>query len=150
MFVATATKTLNAIVADDNDTVAKVLGLLVKRLGLEPRRAKTGEEALALAKAKTPDLMLLEVMLPGMDGYAVLTRLRGETWGRDLPVVIVTGEEGTVQDEIAEALGAGRVVHKPFDLEALAARLRGMLPEPANDSDSAAAEPSVAAEDSEA
>ncbi len=128
--------------ADDNDTVAKVLGLLVKRLGLDLRRAKTGEEALALAAEAPPSLMLLDVMLPGIDGYGVLTRVRGQSWGRDLPVVVVTGEEGVVQDEIAQALGAGRVVRKPFDIEELANRLRGLLPELADESGTAAsAEP---------
>ncbi len=122
-----------AVVADDNDGVARLLGDVVAGLGLTMRRAASGPEALRMATEDGVKLLLLDVMLPGMDGYAVLARLRGDARARDLPVIVVTGERGAVHDEVSRAMGAGWVVRKPFDIDDVTRRVRAALgmPEPA-------------------
>jgi signal transduction histidine kinase len=117
---ATSTaRPIRVLVADDNVDAADSLSLLLSRLGHDVTTANDGVEALRLAHETRPDLALLDIGMPGLNGYEVARRIRGEPWGRDVRLVALTGW-GQSQDK-AEAADAGFDTHltKPVEMNAL-------------------------------
>ena len=115
------------LVVDDDDAASAQLLALLAGDGAEVRRAITGDEGLASALADPPQLVLLEVNLPGMCGYELLRRLR-ETLGDALPVVFMSGERTEPFDRVAGMLlGADDYIVKPFSPDELLARVRRLL-----------------------
>lgn len=117
---------------DDEPTVRELLRTALCYAGFDVDAAATGQEALDLAVQCPPDLVLLDVMLPDMDGFEVIRRLRAlprslPGRGGDVPVLFVTARE-TRQDRLdGLRLGADDYVTKPFDLEELIARINAVL-----------------------
>jgi CheY-like chemotaxis protein len=112
------------LIVDDNTDAARTLGMLVETLGNnEVHVAYNGSDALRIAEERRPDIVLLDLKMPGMDGYEVARRLRSESWGRDLTLVAVTG--WTLDDHKRRSRDAGfdRHLTKPADVAALAAVL---------------------------
>src|SRR5437762_6135100 len=113
----------SVLVVDDEplnvDLVAQELGTA----GYRTVTAATGEQALVVAEKSRPDLILLDVMMPGMDGYAVCKRLK-ETEARDIPVIFLTALTDTFEKVRAFKLGAVDYITKPFEPEELLARVR--------------------------
>ena len=89
--------------------------------------ATTGATALTLAREHRPDLILLDVMMPDMDGLETLARLRSNAWGRDVPVILVTADDRAETQVRGLELGADDFLHKPILLPALLARVRSQL-----------------------
>jgi DNA-binding response OmpR family regulator len=115
------------LVVDDDDAAAAQLVALLTGDGAEVRRVATGDEGLASALADPPQLVLLEVNLPGMCGYELLRRLR-ETLGDGLPIVFMSGERTEAFDRVAGMLlGADDYIVKPFSPDELLARVRRLL-----------------------
>lgn len=121
------------LVVDDESTVRELLRTALRYAGFDVEAAATGEEALDLAVRRPPDVVLLDVMLPDMDGFEVIRRLRAQPHssrpGRsgDLPVLFVTAREAR-QDRInGLRLGGDDYITKPFDLEELIARIHAVL-----------------------
>ena len=113
-------------VEDDPDSQSVAEMALVEVGGFEVRLAGSGTEALRLASADPPDLILLDVMLPDMDGPATLVGLRAIDSLIDVPVVFVTAK--VLSSEVASymALGAIGVIAKPFDAMMLPSELLGL------------------------
>jgi two-component system response regulator CpxR len=112
------------LIVDDDLELARMLGEFLVREGFRTDHAATGERALALVAARPFDLLILDVMMPGLDGIAVLQALRRE---RTLPVIMLTarGEDG---DRILGLeLGADDYLAKPFNPHELVARIRAIL-----------------------
>ncbi|MGZ0201631.1 response regulator transcription factor [Streptomyces sp. SCPE 10] len=120
------------LVVDDEPTVRELLRTALCYAGFDVDAAATGQQALDLAVQCPPDLVLLDVMLPDMDGFEVIRRLRAlprslPGRGGDVPVLFVTARE-TRQDRLdGLRLGADDYVTKPFDLEELIARINAVL-----------------------
>jgi putative two-component system response regulator len=113
-------------VDDDTDNLA-ILGRLLDR-DYKVLAAPSGERALAIATGSPrPDLILLDVLMPGMDGYAVLRRLRDNPATRDIPVIFATGLDSTEDEEKGLALGAVDYIAKPFRPPVVLARIRTHL-----------------------
>jgi CheY-like chemotaxis protein len=112
------------LVVDDNRDAAELLSEVVAHLGSEARTAFDGPEALAAAEAFAPEVVLLDIGLPAMDGYEVARRLRAGPLGRSLKLVAVTGYGQ--EDDRRRALAAGFDLHlvKPVELSELEAALR--------------------------
>lgn len=113
---------------DDEADIREVAELALElEPGFEVRSCASGAEALKVAPEWRPDLILLDVMMPGMDGPAVLAQLRGSAETAEIPVVFITAR--TQQQEVAQlrALGARGVIAKPFDPMALAGQVRDLL-----------------------
>jgi response regulator of citrate/malate metabolism len=121
-------RALRVLVVDDDFMVARIHGRFVEQTdGFEVvGTARTGGEALELAAALQPDLVLLDVHLPDLSGLEVLERLRGQSreQGRDVAVVMVTAERGAAAVRAALHGGAMQYLVKPFEYDDLADRLR--------------------------
>ncbi|MDQ0785982.1 response regulator transcription factor [Streptomyces sp. B3I8] len=116
---------LRVLVVDDDPDLAEVLSGALRYEGWQVRAAGDGAEALAAARALLPDAVVLDVMLPDTDGFAVLRSLR--TVRPDVCVLFLTARD-TVEDRIAGITAGGDdYVTKPFSLEEVVARLRGLL-----------------------
>ena len=113
------------LLVEDNRDYAATLRANLEREGYEVTVAATGLEGLALAKTSEPDLMILDLMLPTMNGFTVLQRLRDE--GRDIPVLVMTAL-GTEEEKLRGfGLGADDYVVKPCGLLEILARVRALL-----------------------
>ncbi|MHB8912245.1 MAG: hybrid sensor histidine kinase/response regulator, partial [Lysobacter sp.] len=115
------------LVVDDQAANLRVVGMLLTRQGYEVTTAMTGEEALALYAEDPPDLIMLDMMMPGMDGFEVMAALRGHDTPLRAPVVFVTAAHD--RDLLLRAFEAGVVdyVTKPFLPEELLARVNAHI-----------------------
>ncbi|MEV0820708.1 response regulator transcription factor [Nonomuraea rubra] len=112
------------LVVDDEPNIRELFSASLRMAGFEVLTAADGMEALRVAEESTPDLVMLDVMLPDLDGLAVAGRLRSR--GRRVPVLFVTAKD-TPEDRLA-GLGLGEdYVTKPFSLEEVIARIRAVL-----------------------
>ncbi|MGE5468075.1 MAG: EAL domain-containing protein [Ignavibacteria bacterium] len=115
------------LVVDDGAENLAVLGELLQP-AYRVRVANSGERALQIAAASPPpDLILLDVMMPGMDGYAVLARLRADTATRDIPVIFVTAMDAADDERRGLELGAADYITKPLSPPVVLARVRTQL-----------------------
>src|SRR5947209_13772992 len=116
---------LRVLAVDDERSITELLSMALRYEGWDVRTAASGTDAVRVAREFRPDAVVLDVMLPDMDGLEVLRRLRAES--PLLPVIFLTARDG-VADRIAGLTAGGDdYVTKPFSLEEVAARLRGLL-----------------------
>jgi two-component system OmpR family response regulator len=116
---------IRALVVDDEVSLGDLLQMALRYEGWDVKTAVEGHQALTLARQFKPDVIVLDVMLPDLDGLSVLHRLRAD--GNDTPVLFLTAKD-TVDDRIAGLTSGGDdYVTKPFSLEEVVARLRGLL-----------------------
>ncbi|MEM7247149.1 MAG: response regulator transcription factor [Acidobacteriota bacterium] len=115
------------LVVEDEEDIAELLTYNLERNGFDPTWVASGEEALKALAAQRPDLVLLDLMLPGMDGLEVCRHVRQTEGSRDLPVVMVTarGEESEVVAGLE--IGADDYITKPFSPRVLTARLKAVM-----------------------
>ena len=116
---------VRALVVDDEQTLAELLTMALRYEGWDVRSAGDGSGAVSAAREFRPDVVVLDVMLPDVDGFEVLRRLRTEA--PDVPVLFLTARDA-VEDRVAGITAGGDdYVTKPFSLEEVVARLRGLL-----------------------
>ncbi|KDQ68462.1 response regulator transcription factor [Streptomyces halstedii] len=116
---------VRVLIVDDEASLAELLSMALRYEGWEVRSAGDGAGALSTARDFRPDAVILDVMLPDMDGLTVLGRLRREL--PDVPVLFLTARDA-VEDRIAGLTAGGDdYVTKPFSLEEVVARLRGLI-----------------------
>jgi two-component system, OmpR family, response regulator len=121
---AAATKT-RVLVVDDEENIRALLSATLRLVEFDVRVARNGREALIAAEDFDPDLVVLDVMLPDLDGFEVARRLRGD--GRGTPVLFLTARH-SVEDRISGlTVGADDYVTKPFSLEEVVLRIRAIL-----------------------
>ncbi|MFT4134881.1 response regulator transcription factor [Microbacterium sp.] len=113
------------LVVDDEQMLTDLLSMALRMEGWEVRTAPSGLEALTVAREYAPDALVLDIMMPGLDGMGVLQRLRRS--GNDVPVLFLTAKD-SVSDRVAGLTAGGDdYVTKPFSLEEVVARLRGLM-----------------------
>jgi two-component system OmpR family response regulator len=113
------------LVVDDEPNIVELLSASLRFSGFHVLSAGDGRTALKLARQERPDLIVLDVMMPGMDGFEVVRRLRSE--GLRCPVVFLTAKDGTDAKIQGLTLGGDDYVTKPFSLEEVIARIRAVL-----------------------
>ena len=118
---------MTVLVIDDEDDIRLIAELALKASGLTVVSAESGASGVALARQHAPDLIVLDVMMPGMDGYATLDALRSEPGTAHIPVVMLTGKNLAALDEELRARGVVDVVAKPFHPRAFVERVRAAL-----------------------
>lgn len=109
---------------DDEKDILKLVQYNLEREGHQVLCAKSGEEGLELARAKKPDLILLDLMLPGMDGLEVCKVLRSNKETRHIPVLMLTAKSSEVDQVLGLELGASDYITKPFSVKVLSARVK--------------------------
>jgi DNA-binding NarL/FixJ family response regulator len=125
--MAANTNCSSILIVDDDGNYRAFVSSILGRVGYGTREASSGEEALSSIRRERPSCVLLDVLLPGVTGYAVCRELRDE-YGEGLPIIFVTGERTAAGDRVAGLLlGADDYVVKPFDPDELLARVRRLI-----------------------
>ncbi len=124
---AVASRSGRVLVVEDEQDVAELMRFNLAREGYDVRVALTGTEALRLAREFVPAVILLDIMVPQLNGWEVCRRLKEEPVTRDVPVIMVTGRVEEGDKVLGFELGADDYVTKPFSPRELVARVRAVL-----------------------
>ena len=116
---------VRALVVDDEVPLGELLQMALRYEGWEVETAVAGQAALTLARQFKPDIVVLDIMLPDLDGVEVLRRLRAD--GDNAPVLVLTAKDAVDDRVVGLTAGGDDYVTKPFSLEEVVARLRGLL-----------------------
>lgn len=117
------------LVVDDEPNIVLSLEFLMEQAGFDVVTAQDGEQALEQVNSTTPDLLLLDISLPGMSGFDVLERLRGQQATAHLPIIMLTAHGRDVEREKGMALGADDYITKPFSTQTLVEKVQALLTE---------------------
>lgn len=139
----TATATRSVLVVEDETTLATVLRYNLERAGYRCVVAADGARAVEIARRERPDLVLLDVMLPGIDGLEVCRRIRAEA---TMPIIMLTARGEEIDRVVGLEVGADDYVTKPFSMRELLARVRAALRRAEMRPDEDAAQPLSAGE----
>ncbi len=116
---------IRVVVVDDEEPLADLLTMALRYEGWDVRAAATGQAALHEIREHRPDVVVLDIMLPDLDGIEILQRLRAE--GEQVPVLFLTAKDSVAERVAGLTVGGDDYVTKPFSLEELVARLRALL-----------------------
>ncbi|MFV0459281.1 MAG: response regulator transcription factor [Actinomycetales bacterium] len=125
MTTSTSAPEARLLVVDDEPNIRELLSTSLRFAGFEVHTAQDGQDALAVAEKVRPDLLVLDVMMPGLDGFGVTRRLRER--GRDTPVLFLTAKDEVSDRVQGLTVGGDDYVTKPFSLEEVVARIRAIL-----------------------
>jgi CheY-like chemotaxis protein len=117
------------LVVDDDPRLLHVVSMYLSIEGYDVDTAPNGEEGLQHLEAQRPDLVILDVMMPGIDGLEACRRIKSNPETRQIPVVLFTALSRTDDVESGRAAGANRFINKPFSLIGLGAVIRSFLSE---------------------
>lgn len=112
------------LIVDDDIHIAELLSLYLQKEGYETKEVFDGREALALAETINPSLILLDLMLPGLDGYQICTEIRKNS---KVPIIMMTAKGETFDKVLGLELGADDYIVKPFDSKEVMARVKAVL-----------------------
>jgi len=115
------------LVVEDEEDLLEAVVFALRREGLKPVPCRNGDDALRLVKDEQPDLVLLDLMLPGLDGLEVCRRLRSSEETARIPIIMVTAKAEETDAVIGLGVGADDYLRKPFGLKELIARIRAVL-----------------------
>ena len=118
------------LIVDDEQDLLTVLKFGLEAEGYEVVTASDGEQGLSLARQLLPDLMVLDLMLPRMDGYKVCRALKFDERYRGIPIFILSARSGETDRRLALELGADEFHTKPYEMRALVGRIRQRLAQP--------------------
>lgn len=115
------------LIADDDEDILELLGFRLERAGYEVVRARNGDEVLRLGLELRPSLAILDVTMPGLDGYEVTRRLRSDARTSAMPIILLTARAQASDVARGMAAGADDYVRKPFDGRDLKERVERLL-----------------------
>src|SRR5688572_16383507 len=118
---------MHILVAEDDRDIADLVALYIRKAGWTPHVAGSGDEALAYARQNPVDVVILDVMLPGLSGLEVCRALRGDKATTDIPIIMVTARAEEADRIVGLEIGADDYVSKPFSPAELVARVRALL-----------------------
>jgi DNA-binding response OmpR family regulator len=125
---------LKVLIIDDSRTVVAALSHMLRQSGYQPVGAGDGESGLELALSEKPDLIFLDIVLPGLNGFATLRRLRKDERIAHIPVIMISGNPQAAEQFYLERIGADDFMKKPFGRAEVFSRIhklvgKGQLPE---------------------
>jgi len=120
-------KKVRLLLVDDEPSIVKMVGKRLEIEGFEVLIAMDGQEALAKAQAELPDLIILDLMLPKLNGYEVCTMLKQDTRFQQIPIVMFTAKTQDKDEKMAMDCGANAFVRKPFRAQELLEKVRSLL-----------------------
>jgi DNA-binding response OmpR family regulator len=115
------------LAADDDEDILELVTFRLERSGYTVLQARDGEEAFELAREKKPDLALLDVMMPKMDGFELTRRLRAEETTSRIPIILLTARAQDADLQQGFDAGADDYIRKPFSPQELRARVQSIL-----------------------
>lgn len=121
------TQAKKILLAEDEHDIASVLSVRLEISGFDVVLAADGEEALEMARKEKPDLLILDLMLPKIDGFEVCRMLKFDTPSKNLPIIVLSALHQNRDREKAARSGADAFFTKPFDLALLLAKIRELL-----------------------
>ena len=117
------------LIIDDSPTVAAVLRKTLRSAGYETREALDAEQGLAMLAEDPPELIFLDIILPGMNGFSALRAIRKAPASQHIPVIMISGNEHATEQFYANRIGADDFMKKPFSRHEIFARIEAMLDE---------------------
>ena len=117
------------LVIEDNEKNMYLMTFILERMGHVVLKAVTGEEGVEAAVREVPDLILMDIQLPGIDGFEATKRIRASAAARGVPIVAVTSLAMTGDRERLLAAGCNGYIEKPIDPDAIMGQIAGFLPE---------------------
>lgn len=117
----------SVLLVDDDTDLVKMLKLRIEADGYEFMCAEDGEKMLKVMKMKRPDVVLLDIMLPNMDGYSALREMRKEEEFKDIPVIVLTAKEKKKVGDLFALENVAFFVEKPFEANDLLQKIRSTL-----------------------
>lgn len=117
------------LIVDDSTTIVAVLRKMLQQNGYQTLEAYTAEEALELVRDIQPDLIFLDIVLPGMDGFAALRALRREPATKQVPIIMISGNVQATEQFYVQRIGADDFMKKPFSRPEVFARIERLLDE---------------------
>ena len=115
------------LIIDDSSTIVALLRRMLRQNELVTFEAGDAESGIEIARAERPDLIFLDIVLPGMNGFAALRNLRREPATRDIPVIMISGNEQATEQFYAHRIGADDFMKKPFSRSEVFARIERLL-----------------------
>ncbi len=115
------------VIIEDEPDIVEIISYNLKREGYQVSSAGRGDEGINLVRNKAPELVILDLMLPGMDGLCVCRQLKSDPLTKDIPIIIVSAKEEESDVVIGLGLGADDYVAKPFSPRELLARVKAVL-----------------------
>ncbi len=112
---------------DDEKDIVKLLQYNLEREGYQFLSAKSGEEGLDMTRSKRPDLIILDLMLPGIDGLEVCKILRSNKETKNIPILMLTAKSTEIDQILGLELGASDYISKPFSVKVLCARIKNIF-----------------------
>ena len=124
---ATGMPHANVLVVDDEEDILELVEYNLAKEGYKVLKVATGEDALRVARSQLPDIVILDLMLPGLDGLEVCRMLKGDPSTQHIPIVMLTAKGGEADIVAGLELGAADYVTKPFSPRVLMARVKAVL-----------------------
>ena len=115
------------LIVDDEHDIVETLKFMIESSGYECFCAYNGEDGLNMAKEIVPDLIILDVMMPVMNGYKVSRLLKFDTRYKDIPIIMLTARSQEKDKELGEETGADEYITKPFDITYVLERVNARL-----------------------
>ncbi|CUH67019.1 Alkaline phosphatase synthesis transcriptional regulatory protein PhoP [Thalassovita gelatinovora] len=119
----------HVLVIEDEPNIIEAISFILSRDGWTVDTHSNGHDAVSVVRAKSPDLVILDVMLPGKSGYDILTELRQDAATQNLPVLMLTARGQSKDRELAEKIGASRFMTKPFSNAEVLEALHELVPQ---------------------
>jgi two-component system cell cycle response regulator DivK len=113
---------------EDHEENRRILRLLLQSAGFEMIEALTGEDGVAMAEKERPDLILMDIQLPGLDGYEATRRIKADPALTAIPIIVVTSYALSGDEDKARAAGCDAYVAKPYSPRALLAKIKEYVP----------------------
>jgi two-component system cell cycle response regulator DivK len=120
--------TKRILVVEDQEDNRRIMRDLLRKAGFDVLEATTGEEGVIFAETHRPDLILMDIQMPVLDGYEATRRIKAMSELRHIPIFVVTSYALSGDDARAQAAGADAYVSKPFSPRQLLAKIRQFLP----------------------